>query len=105
VSDQELDQVVVLTLNDERIAVKTGLQALTLLEHKWPLSGAASQERAFHACAALIDGTGSSAAARATFCVAAMEAGIAFELFSDAMALMEFDIAALARDAIRDSDS
>ena len=49
--------------------------------------------RAVTACTAAIDEAGTVIGARAAFSVAAMEAGLSFDLFADQMAFLELQVA------------
>jgi hypothetical protein len=100
--DERFRQVVAIMLNGEWIGVQSGREALFLLLGAWPEKHGASYERALAASRAWVEGRGTEALSRSTLCVAAMEAGLGFELYDDYMNFLEAEIALVTKIAVRD---
>lgn len=77
------DIPVVIMLDTSWVYLENARTALHYLETRFPDSDAPSCRRAIVACVDCISGTGSGAGARATFVVAAMEAGYQFDVIDD----------------------
>lgn len=70
-------------LNNNWVYLENAKSAIDCLLTRFPDPDAPSCRRAIAACADCIAGTGSGAGARATFVVAAMEAGYRFDIIDD----------------------
>jgi hypothetical protein len=96
------DRVVVICFGVEQIVIGNAQEALVLLKQRWPPERGPSYDRALKACQAYRENDGSMLAARAGLCVAAMEAGLAFETFPDQIAFLEAEIAAVTSMEVRE---
>jgi len=100
---------------DKVVAVKFGLEwipvdgvehALTCLDEFWPDKSGASYRRALRNCEAFLSGEATMLAARASFMVAAMEAGLPFEVYPDHLSFLDAQIASVAKEnAINDESA
>jgi hypothetical protein len=97
------DKLVALRIGSEWIGVDTIGEARHLLLEDWPAGHGPSFARALAACDAVAAGQGAPIAARAAFTVAAMEAGLAFELFDDRLAFLDFQVAHATEEDVRSS--
>lgn len=97
----DFDKVVSIKLGQRWVAVESVGQALDCLRERWPVSDGPSFQRALANCEAAVAGHGSAVAARTAFVVAAMEAGLPFELHKDEFGFLEQEIAAAAENFAR----
>lgn len=97
----DFDKVVSIKLGQEWVAVGSVGQALACLRERWPVASGSSLQRALANCEAAMAGHGSAVAARTAFVVAAMEAGLPFELHKDEFGFLESEIAAAAENFAR----
>jgi hypothetical protein len=94
-------KIVGIELDGTWLSIANPVDALRVLREDWPLVDGPSYRRALSACEKCIDGSASAEGARATFVVAAMEAGTPFELFDDPMEFLEFQMAAATVAGVR----
>jgi hypothetical protein len=104
------DRVVGIKLGQDWHLIENATDALAYLHERWPQAAGPSCLRAIANCEALLSGLGSVEAARASFVVAAMEAGLQFEVHEDEFEFLELQVAmvaesiALAEDGIDPQD-
>lgn len=97
------DKLIAVRIGEEWIGIDNIAEARHLLREDWPSAGGPSHARALTVCDAVSDAQGSIIAARAAFTVAAMEAGLAFELFDDRLSFMDFQVAFATEEDVKGS--
>lgn len=95
------DVAVILQISGQSIFIETVEQARDCLREHFSDQGGPSFVRAVAACENCLLGSGSLTAARATFVVAAMEAGYAFEVIEDQVAAFEKKVELEAENGLR----
>jgi hypothetical protein len=95
------ETLIAVCIEGEWIAVEDAERALRLLETSWPDANGPSYARALKSCRAFVEGDGTAVGAKSTFAVAAMEAGIPFELFDDYVTFAATQVALAAEQDIR----
>ena len=99
------DKIVALKFGLEWVPVESAEHALNCLCELWPDTSGPSYHRAVRNCQAYLAGEATMLAARASFMVAAMEAGLRFETYPDHLAFMDAQIAAVAKEqAVNERD-
>lgn len=93
------DEIVCLRFEEGWRYVENGEQALECLEDRFADQNDPSWQRAHATCAAFIAGQASADAAKSAFIVAAMAAGIAFEI-ADSLAVVERHVEEAANDGL-----
>jgi hypothetical protein len=91
------DKTVAIAYGEERVIVRTVSAAMQLLTERWPDTSGPSYRRALSNCQAAIADEGLGRAARVAFVVAAMEAGLRFEVFEDELGVLDVEIASVAQ--------
>jgi hypothetical protein len=97
-----LDKVVMLKIGGVWTTIETAGQAWQCLQQWVGDRSDPSFRRALGACEALLRDGGSAEAARSTLVVAAMSAGISFEVHGDSEELMERQLAILTESELLD---
>jgi hypothetical protein len=91
------DKTIALTLDGERVVVGTVETAVQLLTERWPDTSGPSYRRALANSQAALTDKSMGRSARVAFVVAAMEAGLRFEVFEDELGLLDVEIASIAQ--------
>jgi hypothetical protein len=97
----DFDQIVSIKLGADWIAIDSAEEARACLLELWPERNGASYHRALANCEAFLAGDGPMEAARASLMVAAMEAGLPFELHENGLAFIDSEIATIAEENVR----
>lgn len=100
---RRFENLIAIMIDSEWIAVDSAEGALKLLEGHWPSVDGPSYLRAAKSCRAFIDGVGSEVAAKATFAVAAMEAGLSFRLYDDYLEFAAAQVASAVEQDVKQS--
>jgi hypothetical protein len=99
------DKIVAIKFGQEWVPVDSADLALNCLRELWADKSGPSYHRAVRNCEAHLAGEATMLAARASFMVAVMEAGLPFDVYSDHLAFMDAQIASVAKEsAVLDSD-
>lgn len=97
----DFDQIVSIKLGADWIAIDSAEEARACLLELWPERNGASYHRALTNCEAFLAGEAPMEAARASLMVAAMEAGLPFELHENSLAFIDSEIATIAQENVR----
>jgi hypothetical protein len=92
------DKIVAVKFGEEWVPVDSADLAMNCLRELWPDTSGPSYHRAVRNCQAHLAGDATMLAARASFMVAAMEAGFPFEIYLDHLAFMDAQIASVAKE-------
>jgi hypothetical protein len=92
------DKIVAIRFGQEWVPVDSADLALNCLRELWPDKSGPSYQRAVRNCEAHLAGDATMLAARASFMVAAMEAGLPFDVYPDHLAFMDAQIASVAKE-------
>jgi hypothetical protein len=102
--NSSFDRVVGIKVGQDWHLIENATDALAYLRQRWPQPDGPSCLRAIANCEALLAGPGSVEAARASFVVAAMEAGLQFEVHEDEFEFLELQVAMVAEDMARSEE-
>jgi hypothetical protein len=102
--NSSFDRVVGIKLGQDWHLIENASDALVYLRERWPQPGGPSCLRAIANCEALLSGAGAIEAARASLVVAAMEAGLEFEVHKDEFEFLELQVAMVAEDMARSEE-
>ena len=97
------DRLIAIEIDGEWFPIESAAQSLEFLRKQWPERTGPSYLRAVSSCEAFLAGDGTMLGARAAFAVAAMEAGMQFELYDDLLTFTEARVACVAADEVRKS--
>lgn len=97
----DFDQIVSIKLGADWIAIDSADEARACLLELWPERNGACYQRALANCEAFLAGDAPMGAARASLMVAAMEAGLPFELHENGLAFIDSEIATIAEENVR----
>ena len=98
-ASHRFDEIVCLRFEEGWRYIENGEQALECLEDRFTDQNEPSWQRAQATCAAFIAGQASADAAKSAFIVAAMAAGVAFEV-ADSLAVVERHVEEAANDGL-----
>ena len=96
-SSLDWDKVVVFTLGGDRHMVRDLETAYRSLTELWSNKRGPSYRRAVDTSEAALAGERPGSAARITFVVALMEAGLPFQLYDDEISMLEDEVAMISR--------